>query len=132
MHPVASFWETTGKTSFPLCSKLALRLSILSVQSADVERMCRAHIIIHTKTCNRLQHVRVKKLLYCYINLRFIEKSNSDPDDFLLSVDDDNDKEEADANNVQIDEVDVVGQDGHKMLVRDEMEDGNNLLMIDE
>ena len=102
MRPVASFWETTGKTSFPLCSKLALRISILSVQSADVERMCKAHSIIHTKTCNRLQHVRVNKLLYCYINLHFIEKCNSDPDDFFLSVDDDNNKEEADANNVHI------------------------------
>ena len=132
MRPVASFWKTTGETSFPLCSKLALRLSILSVQSADVERMCKAHSIIHTKSHNRLQHVQVKKLLYCYINLSFIEKSNSDPDDFLLSVDDDNDKEEADANNVQIDKVDVVRQDGHEMLVRDKLEDANNLLMIDE
>ena len=129
MRPVASFWKTTGETSFPLCSKLALRLSILSVQSADVERMCKAHSIIHTKTRNRLQHVRVKKLLYCYINLRFIENGNSDPDDFLLSVDDDNDEEEADANNERAAEVGVAHQNGEVMV---QMEDTNDLLMIDE
>ena len=72
MRLVASFWETMGDANFPKCVKLALRLSILSVQSADVERMCEAHTIIHTKTRNRLQHVRVKKLLYCYINLRLL------------------------------------------------------------
>ena len=132
MRPVASFWETMGKSAFPLCSKLALRLSILSVQSADVERMCKAHSIIHTKTRNRLQHARVKKLLYCYINLRFIENSNTDPDDFLLSVDDDNDEEETDANNEQAAEVGVARQNLEVMVQREEMENNDNLLMIDE
>ena len=70
MRPVRSFWETTGKAELPMCASLAIRLSIVSVQSADVERMCKAHSIIHTKNRNRLQHERVKKLLYCYIDMR--------------------------------------------------------------
>ena len=98
MRPVASFWETLGRTTFPKCCELALRLSVLSVQSADVERMCKAHNVIHTKTRNRLKHARVKKLLYCYINLRLIEKSDAEPEFFLLSVDDD-DNEEDEYNN---------------------------------
>ena len=67
--------------------------------------------------------------MYCYINLRFIENGNSDPDDFLLSVDDDNDEEEADANNEQAAEVGVAHQNGEVMV---QMEDTNDLLMIDE
>ena len=125
MRPVRSFWETTGKLELPLCANLALRLSIVSVQSADVERMCKAHNIIHTKSRNRLQHERVKKLLYCYINLRIIKDERSEPVDFLLSIQDDDDddavdEEEVDAaeDTVHIDDVDM-DQDSDSFLLED-------------
>ena len=128
MRPVASFWETMGKAAFPRCSQLALRLSIISVQSADVERMCKAHSLIHTKTRNRLQHKRVKKLLYCYINLRFIENSKPETDEFLLSVDDEEEDEESD-NNV----IDGDVEAGNIELERGEGGEGDeNVLMLEE
>ena len=127
MRPVASFWETMGKAAFPRCSELALRLSIISVQSADVERMCKAHSLIHTKTRNRLQHKRVKKLLYCYINLRFIENSKPEPDEFLLSVDDEEEDEEEDNNG-----LDGDAEAGNIELERVGGEGDDNFLMIEE
>ena len=128
MRPVAVFWETMGKAAFPRCSQLAMRLSIISVQSADVERMCKAHSLIHTKTRNRLQHKRVKKLLYCYINLRFIENSKPEPDEFLLCVDDEEEDEESD-NNV----IDGDTEAGNIELERGEGGEGDeNVLMLGE
>ena len=127
MRPVRSFWETTGKVEFPLCADLALRLSIVSVQSADVERMYKAHNIIHTKSRNMLQHERVKKLLYCYINLRIAKDERSEADDFLLSIQDDDDDyydaedDEDDAaaeDTVGIDDVDM-DQDSDSLLLED-------------
>ena len=74
-------------------SELAIRLSLMSVQSADVERICKANKIIHTKTRNRLVHDRTQKLLYCYINTRLLRKSSNRESEFLLSVDSDDDIE---------------------------------------
>ena len=125
MRPVRSFWETTGKFELPLCADLALRLSIVSVQSADVERMCKAHNIIHTKSRNRLQHERVKKLLYCYINLRITKDERSEADDFLLSIQDDDDDDAVDEEDegaaediVVIDDIDM-DQDSNSFLLED-------------
>ena len=125
MRPVRSFWETTGKFELPLCADLALRLSIVSVQSADVERMCKAHNIIHTKSRNRLQHERVKKLLYCYINLRITKDERSEADDFLLSIQDDDDDDAVDKEDdgaaediVVINDIDM-DQDSNSFLLED-------------
>lgn len=65
--------------------------------------MWKSHSLILTKTRNRLQHKRVKKLLYCYINLRFIENSEPEPDEFLLSVDDEEDDEDEEEDNNGLD-----------------------------
>ena len=86
MRHVRSFWETIGKKELPLCANLDIRLSLVSIQSADVERMCKAHSIIHTKNRNKLKHLRVKKPLYCYINMHITDDDSADPDDFLISV----------------------------------------------
>ena len=94
--------------------------------------MRKAHSIIYTKTCNKSQHVRVKKLLYWYINLCSIKNSNSDQDDFFLSGYDGNNEEEADRNNRHGADVGVVRQDGQEMVQREKMEDTNNLLIRDE
>ena len=54
MISVLSVWELFGANQFTLCANLAIRLSVLAVQSANVERVCKAHGVIHTKTRNRL------------------------------------------------------------------------------
>ena len=119
-----------GKAAFPKCSELALRLSVLYVQSADVERMCKAHNVIHTKTRNRLQHARVKKLLYCYINLRLIEKSSAEPEYFLLSVADDDNYEEDDDHGQDDDNEDIQGNinedEQGKIMANDITVNGDN------
>ena len=122
MRPTRSFWETTGKAALPLCSDLALRLSVVVVQSADVERMCKSHSIIHKKSHNRLQHDRVKKLLYCYINLRITSKERSEPTDFLLSVDD-NDYELEDGDEVVVEDDENNEEQGAAIL---QLEEGSN------
>ena len=65
----------------------------LAVQSADVERVCKAHKVIHTKARNRLLTKTVQMLLYTYCNLRLLDAS-PELGDFLVdamkgSVDDD-------------------------------------------
>ena len=47
-------------------------------------------------------------------------------------MDDDNDEEETDANNEQAAAVGVARQNLEVMVQREEMEDNDNLLMIDE
>jgi hypothetical protein len=46
----------------------------MSTQSADVERVCKAHKVVHTKVRNRLGNRTVHLLLYCYVNLRLVKK----------------------------------------------------------
>ena len=80
-----------------LCAKLALHLSVLTVQSANVERVCKAHGVIHTKTRNRLVNKSVQRLLFCYVNLRLLRKETSPVAQFLLSaIDDELDEVELD------------------------------------
>ena len=70
-YQVAGRWltcilESMSKTLLPRCSLLELRLSIVSVQLADMERMYKVHSVIHSKSCNILQHNIVKKKLLYY------------------------------------------------------------------
>jgi hypothetical protein len=44
------------------------------LRSAAVERVCKAHKVVHTKVRNRLKNKTVYQLLYCYVNLRLIKK----------------------------------------------------------
>jgi hypothetical protein len=48
------------------------------IQAADVERVCKAHTVIHTKVRNRLKNKTVYKLLYCYVNLQLLRKIGED------------------------------------------------------
>jgi hypothetical protein len=50
----------------------------MGTQSTDVERVCKAHKVIHTKVRNRLKNKTVYKLLYCYVNLRLHRKIDED------------------------------------------------------
>lgn len=76
-------WELTGKNQFPLITPIAIRLLCMSVQSADVERVCKTHKVIHTKNRNRLKNITVHMLLYCYVNLRLLHKCTDELGDFL-------------------------------------------------
>jgi len=58
--------------------EIARRVLIMGTQSADVERVCKAHKVIHTKVRNRLKNKTVYNLLFCYVNLRLLGKINED------------------------------------------------------
>ena len=57
------------------------------MQSADVERVCKAHKeVIHTKARNRLYTSTVHMLLYTYVNLRLLNKCTEELGDFLTQT----------------------------------------------
>ena len=70
---------------YPKLYPIALRLSVLSIQSADVERVCKAHKVIHSKVRNRLITKTVQMLLFTYVNLRLLHKCSEPIVEFLLS-----------------------------------------------
>ena len=86
MISVLSVWEVLGANQFTLCANLAICLSVLAVQSANVERVCKAHGVIHTKARNRLVNKLVQRLLFCYVNLCLLRKETNTVAKFLLSV----------------------------------------------
>ena len=55
-------------------AEVAVRLFVLAIQSADVERVCKAHKVIHTKVRNRHRSKLVHTYLFTYVNLRLIRK----------------------------------------------------------
>ena len=59
---------------------------MLAIQSADVERVCKAHKVIHTKARNRLRNKVVYTLLFTYVNLRLINKVKTELGDFLMQA----------------------------------------------
>ena len=79
-------WQLIGETQFPKIAPIAVRLAVVAVQSADVERACKAHKIIHTKARNRLYTTTVSLLLSTYINLRLLNKCTKDMGDFLTQT----------------------------------------------
>jgi hypothetical protein len=70
------FWETMFYKQFPLLQPIASRLLVMSTQSADVERVCKANKVIYTKARKCLKNKTVQMLLYCYTNLRLINKTS--------------------------------------------------------
>jgi len=50
----------------------------MGTQSADVERVCKAHKIVHSKIRNRLTNDKVNKLLCCCVNLRLLNRYSTD------------------------------------------------------
>lgn len=71
-------WKLIFSKQFPLLYEVARRVLVMSTQSADVERVCKAHKVVHTKVRNRLKNKTVYSLLYCYVNLRLLKKINED------------------------------------------------------
>jgi hypothetical protein len=82
------FWKTMFYKQFPLLQPIASRLLVMSTQSADVERVCKANKVIYTKARNCLKNKTVQMLLYCYTNLCLIIKTSKDNalDSFLEQV----------------------------------------------
>jgi hypothetical protein len=99
-------WKMNYQSQFPKLTEVAIRLAVMTTQSADVERVCKVHKIVHTKVRNRLKNANVVKLLYCYVNLRLLKSLEVDHavrtdndvlEDFLSqALLDDVDEEEAD------------------------------------
>ena len=67
-----------------MLAPVAVRLAVVAIQSADVERSCKAHKIIHTKARSRLYTKTVQQLLFAYINLRLLSKCTAEMGDFLM------------------------------------------------
>mmetsp|Transcript_13411 Transcript_13411/g.15636 ORF Transcript_13411/g.15636 Transcript_13411/m.15636 type:complete len:116 (-) Transcript_13411:310-657(-) len=56
MLPTKNLWRSIGKAEYSHLSEIGIRLAVLSVQSANVERaVCKAHGVVHSKTRNRLK-----------------------------------------------------------------------------
>jgi len=80
-------WRVDGTRAHgPLVAEVAVRLSVLAIQSADVERVCKAHKVVHTKARNRLRNKLVHTLLFTYVNLRLINKVKTELGDFLMQA----------------------------------------------
>ncbi len=86
MLPTSNAWSVTGTTELPHLGPVAVRFAVLAVQSANVERVCKAHGVIHTKSRNRLKNSTVQQLLFCYVNLRLLSNVESTVADFLLDA----------------------------------------------
>ena len=74
------------KNSFPTLYILGQRILALSIQSVDVERVCKAHGLIHTKSRKRFRQSNVQKLLFCYVNLCLIQQEYEKPEEFFGSI----------------------------------------------
>jgi hypothetical protein len=79
-------WQLTGFVQFPLLAPIAVKLGVVAIQSADVERSCKAHKVIHTKARNRLYSKTVHLLLFTYMNLRLLNKCTKELGDFLTQT----------------------------------------------
>lgn len=84
-------WKSIFGREYPLLLEPAVRLLTMGTQSADVERCCKVHKLIHTKMRNRLKSENVQKLVYFYVNLRLIKRMqgymfDDEFDDFLTDV----------------------------------------------
>jgi hypothetical protein len=80
---VVSCWQVNGASQHPHLAPVAVKLAVVAVQSADVERVCKAHKVIHTKSRNRLLTTTVHMLLFTYVNLRLLRKCTQEIGDFL-------------------------------------------------
>ena len=71
-------WRLEVGAESPKLKNVALRLMQMGTQSADVERACKAHKIVHSKIRNRLTNDKVNKLLCCCVNLRLLSRCSTD------------------------------------------------------
>ena len=86
MISIRSTWEVLGQYQFYKIFEISVRLYALAVQSATVEHVHIAHIVIYIKLQNRLKVRYVNMLLFWCINLRLLNKDNAKIGDFLEEV----------------------------------------------
>ena len=97
LRSTINLWKIEGAAQFKFIPMVAVRALSMTIQSADVERSCKAHKVIHTKARNRLKNRNVFMLLYTYLNLRLVNKVKDELQDFLeqaLAGDGDEDSDE--------------------------------------
>lgn len=78
MRSTTNDWKLLGSRQFPLLNDVANRLSFYVNQSANVERVCKAHKAVHSVTQNRLTNKNVHILLYLYVNLRLFNQCDEE------------------------------------------------------
>ncbi len=61
----------------------------MATQSADVERACKVHKLVHTRARNRMKHKLVTDLVFCYVNLRLMKKVRSNFNEKTVDAKDD-------------------------------------------
>ena len=55
MVSIGNSWEALGKSQCPKKAEVAVWFSVLAVQSANVEQICKARQVVHTSSGNRLK-----------------------------------------------------------------------------
>ncbi|CAN6203733.1 unnamed protein product [Urochloa humidicola] len=92
----AKWWLNHGSSS-PNLRKLAARILGLTCSSSACERNWSAYEQVHTKRCNKLQHNRMKDLVFVKFNSRLKQKKDNKSGDpiekTLANVQDDEDNE---------------------------------------
>lgn len=115
-----------------------MRVSVLAVQSANVERVCEAHGAVHSKSRNRSKLRSVNMLLHCCVNLCLLKKDNAKIGEFLASavldeeeeaekenenvietIDGENNQNDDDSDQNDDDDEDLDNYDGPLFEVRD-------------
>jgi hypothetical protein len=83
-----TLWRIKYSRDFPKLAEPSIRVAVMATQSADVERVCKVHKLIHTKSRNRLKNKNVRLLLYCYVNLRLLKSMDLQHEDKKLDAED--------------------------------------------
>ena len=61
-------------TKYKKLLEVAIRVLALVPNSCSVERVCSQHKLVANKIRNRLRNKMVQMLLYCYVNMRLLNK----------------------------------------------------------
>ena len=84
-----TLWKIKYSRDYPKLTEPSIRVAVMATQSADVERVCKVHKLVHTKSRNRLKNKNVRLLLYCYVNLRLLKSLDLEHEDKKLDTEDD-------------------------------------------
>ena len=80
-------WDVMAKSRYrEQFHDLGKCVLFLAVQSADVERSCKAHGHIHTNVRNHLKNKTGQKLLFLYVNLRSLRKVDKPLKNILSTI----------------------------------------------
>jgi hypothetical protein len=71
-----TWWKANGQ--HPKLVEIAVRILSSSPTAAPVERMNSMNKLVQSKARAALKHKRVVKLLYCYVNMRLLQKVDSE------------------------------------------------------